>query len=536
MNWKRIAFVAGWMAGCALGTATHASANSNGAPALTSGGPFPGENNCTMCHTGSEVNSGSGTLQLLVGDSPASEYAYAAGETVSFLVRFSDTNAVRVGFQLTVRSGDGCGQPGTLAAGTTDAGSSIQIGEGPCGPASTTVEWATQRRPRTGSSAEFEVAWTPPADGAGPVTVAVAVNGANGNLSTSGDQIYTQHTTIQPAATPSATPAISEGGVILADLFSQTATGTPNAIAVAQGSDFAASGTESHALLDDSGRVGTVLDEACVEVNQHRAPIFHLLPGQVNFQIPSNTGLGAATVQFIRGCGTSEEVRSNAAPFQIAAVQPVFFLFSEDPPTAALHSDSSIVAEVDALPGRVSRPAKGGDIVTFFGTGFGPVIPPLASGELAVQPRALAAESVRPMIGEIELPGSDIFYAGAAPSFAGLYQLSVRIPETVPDGTHAFSVMLDGVQSPAGPQLIVSSVEPGPPVCAVDMVVMPGESCTTTSSGIDATFTVDEDGQACVSVPTLNVNLCGEDSLDLTLFGASVSKNEDGSWTIVQLP
>ena len=535
MNWKRIAFVAGWVAGCVLGTATQASANSGGAPARTSGGPFPGENNCTQCHTGSAVNSGSGTLKLLIGGSAASEYAYTPGATVSLLVRFSDTNAVRVGFQLTVRSGDGCGQPGTLAAGTTDAGSSIQIGKGTCGPSSTTVQWATQRRPRTGSSADFEVAWTPPADGAGPVTVAVAVNGANGNLSTSGDQIYTQHTTIQPVATPSP-PAISEGGVVLADLFSETGTGSPNAIAVAQGSGFAASGTESRAVLDDTGRVGTLLDDTCVEVNQHRAPIFHLLPGQVNFQIPSNTGLGAATVQVLRDCGTSDEVRSNAAPFQVAAVQPVFFLFSEDPPTAALHSDSSIVAEVDALPGRVSRPAKGGDIVTFFGTGFGPVIPPLASGELAVQPRELAAESVRPMIGEIELPESDIFYAGAAPSFAGLYQLSVRVPETVPDGTHPFSIMLDGVQSPAGPQLIVSSVEPGPPVCAVDMVVKPGGSCTTTSRGIDATFSVDEEGQACVSVTALNVNLCGADSLDLTLFGASVSKNEDGSWTIVTLP
>ncbi len=519
-----------------LGLAPVALANSGGGPPFTSGGAFPGERVCTLCHQGSEANSGSGKLEVLIGEPPASDYMYIPGETATLLVGFSDKDAVRIGFQLTVRSGDGCGQPGALAASSSAAGSRVKIGDGDCGGTASQVQWATHRRPQTGSEAEFEVAWTAPEESVGPVTVAVAVNSANGDLSPRGDRIYTKQITIQPFSAPSTPPAISEGGVILADLFSRTATGAPNAIATVQGENFAAAGTASDASLDDTGRVATVLDGVCVEVNQQESPVFHLFPDQVNFQIPSDAGTGAAIVQVVRGCGTADEERSNRAPFQIAALQPVFFLFSENPPAAALHLDSSLVAAADSLPGRISRPAVPGDIVTLFGTGFGPVIPPLASGELALQPRELGATSVRPMIGQVELEASDIVYAGAAASFAGLYQVSVRIPDTVGAGTHEFSVMVDGVQSAKGPKLAIDVPEPGPPVCATDLSVVPGASCVTVIGRISITFSVDETGKACVSMPSLGLYVCGEDTLDLSLYGVSVRKNADGSWTIARLP
>ena len=536
MDWSHVGSPPCAVLALALGIAPVALANSGGGPPLTSGGGFPGERDCTLCHQGSAANSGSGSLELLIGESAASEYSYEPGETAHLLVRFSDKDATRIGFQLTVRSGDGCGQPGALSASPSPAGSLVNVGDGDCGAMASQVQWATHRRPVTGSAADFEVSWASPDESMGPVTVAVAVNSANGDLSPRSDRIYTKQFTIQPFSAPSSPPVISEGGVILADLFSRTGTGAPNAIATVQGMDFAARGTASHASLDATGRVATALAGVCVEVNQEAAPVFGLLPGQVNFQIPSGAGIGAAAVEVVRGCGTPEAVRSNRAPFEIAAVQPVFFLFSESPPAAALHLDASIVAAVDSLPGRTSRPAVPGDVVTLFGTGFGPVLPPLASGESAVEPRGLAADSVRTMIGQVELDASDIFYAGAAPNLAGLYQLSVRIPETVSAGTHDFSVMVDGVQSAAGPKLAIAVPAPGPPTCATDLSVLPAGSCVVTIRAISATFSVDESGGACVSVPALELNLCGTDTLDLSLYGASVRKNDDGSWTIVQLP
>lgn len=536
MNRTRRVFTAAISLAYLAALAPGAWANAGGAPPFSSGGPFPGENACTRCHVGSEANSGPGSLDILINGAPASEYMYSPGETVALIVKFAEEGAVRVGFQLTVRSGDGCGQPGSLAGGASPAASLVSVRTGNCQSTGSQVQFATQRRPATGDSVEFEVAWTTPDDAVGPVTVAVAVNGANGDASPRGDHIYTSVATLQPMSVPTSPPTISEGGVILADLFSRTETGAPGAIAAAQGAEFAPEGTDATSGVDQQGRVGSVLDGVCVEVNQRRAPVLHLLPEQVNFQIPVSGGIGASTVQVIRACDTPEELRSNIAPFQIAAVQPVFFLFSEDPPTAALHLDSTLVAEADAVPGWPSRPASPGDIVTLFGTGFGAVEPALESGELSEFARGLVFESLRPMIGEMEVGVEDIMFAGAAANFAGLYQLLIRIPDTVPEGRHSFSVLLDGVQSPVGPELVVGPASDEPPACELGLVVRPGESCRATVSGIVVDFVVDEEGAACVNVEALNIKLCGEDAIDLNSFGASVEKNADGSWTVAKLP
>lgn len=531
-----------WAAAVALASLGSAWANSSGGPPMTTGGPFPGETLCTRCHQGSEANSGAGTLALLIDGNPASEYAYTPGETVSLIVEFSDADAARVGFQLTVRSDDGCGQPGSLAAGSSAAGSRVRIVAGNCSSNANEVTWATHRRPENGSSARFEVAWTAPAESAGPVTVAVAVNGANGDASLQGDKIYSLQTTLQHSVAPSDPPVISSGGVVLADLFSGTTTGAPGAIASASGTDFTSQGTNATGTLDVAGRLATVLDGSCLEVNSKRAPLFQVTPERVTFQIPVNAGLGDSKVQFLRGCDGTDAVRSNAAAFDIAALQPVFFLLSDDPPAvAALHADMALVAEEGAIPGRESRPAVAGDVVTLFGTGFGPVSPPLATGEFAWEAAPLATTSVRAMIGEIEVPQENILYAGAAPSAAGLYQLSVQVPDNVAAGTHGFTLMLGGVSSASGPKLTVAvpKSEPAEIVpCEVDMVVSLGGSCKTTVVGNEAILTVDEEGRACISV--LGFNLCGNTAAELNarivVYGGQVERTEDGTWKIVKLP
>ena len=308
--------------------------------------------------------------------------------------------------------------------------------------------------------------------------LAVAVNGANGDLSTQGDSVYTLEATVYPDVAPSGSPAISDGGVILADLFSATATGAPGAIASASGTNFTNPWREFSGTLDAAGKLGAVLNGTCVEVNQKRAPLLHLSPETLRFQIPLDAGLGAGNVQVIRGCDATEAVRSSLSAFQIAAVRPVFLLFTANPPAAAaLHLDATLVAPEGSVSGRPSRSALPGDTVVLFGTGFGAVTPALATGELAVEPRRLASTNVSAMLGALQVPSEDLLYVGAAPFGVGLNQVTLRIPETAPAGNHAFRLTVDGVQSPAGPRISVGSV--APPMseavaCTVDLVVRPG--------------------------------------------------------------
>ena len=79
--------------------------------------------------------------------------------------------------------------------------------------------------------------------------------------------------------------------------------------------------------------------------------------------------------------------------------------------------------------------------------------------------------------------------------------------------------------------------EPAPPAepvdltCKAGLTVEPGAMCSGSLGVIDFTFSVDAAGQACVESAVLD--RCYD--TDFTLLSASVTKNDDGSWTINSL-
>ena len=545
------------------------AARSSGGPSRTSGGPFPGERDCTACHHSSEVNSGPGTLSLTVGGVAASAESpppYTPGETIALIVSFEGTTKFRVGFQLTARSGDGCGQPGSLAAGSSADGSGIKSESGTCGPAGAQVQWVTHQTPRNGSSATFAIDWTAPAEDVGPVTIAVAVNGADGAQSASGDNIYTLQAVLQPSAAASPiSPMISEGGVTsLGDSDPALTTGAPGGIAVISGTGFAEMGDGTLGSAGADGTLATNTGGVCVEVNQVRAPVLYADATTVYVQIPAETGLGPAAVQVIGNCDPEADggqaVLSNTAMFEIASVKPALVHVSESTAGAvAVHEDFSLVAsepetpaatEMSAMPapaegedpedaGPEMSPAVPGEVVTLFGTGFGPTDPALASGEIPALSHVLAAESVQLMLGETTVPDDHIVYAGATPGVAGLYQLSARIPDAMPAGDFAVSLMVDMQASPAGATIAIGMPEPDEDgvACVADLVLSVGESCSggvnvfgTAYTGV---FEVKAD-EACVTVEGLPP-FCGEETLDPLGLGLLVAeKQSDGTWKITK--
>ena len=509
--WLALAFVAG--------AAPLATAYSGGGPARRSGGDFPGELSCTACHTGSEVNSGGGTLELLISDAAADGQSYTPGEAIVLTVKFEDSDASRIGFELTARSGDGCGPAGSLATTSSDDGANVKVVDGECGDGTSAIQWATHTTPRTGSSTTFEVQLTPPSESVGPIEVAVAVNGANGNLSTSGDKIYTAQATLSVEGASTGPPTISDGGVVLiGGASAMSPQGAPGAIVALSGTNFADTGVTMQGTVDENGDLSTVLNGVCVEVGTTRAPVLYVADDQILFQVPVGTGLGSVAIQVIRNCdsptGGPEAVSSNSSTLTISSVQPVILQFSEEVSNVfALHSDFAVVASADAFTSSgdesdssteeeasstiQARPAAPGDLVTVYGTGFGLTDPGLRSGEMPDLPLSLAAESIKAMVGEFEVASENIVYAGASPEIAGLYQVSARIPDTVPDGDHSFSLILDGQTTTLASGLVVAaatSTEPEVQACALNLVLQPGESCAGSISGIAGIFEVRDEG------------------------------------------
>ncbi len=442
--------------------------HSRGAPPRSSGGDFPGEGSCASsgCHDDGQANQGPGTLSLAIDGAPAEQFRYTPGETVSVSVSLADSTARRIGFQLTARAGDGCAPGGTLMPGEQQ----VSVVPGTCGDDS--VQWATHTFAKTGTEAAFAVEWTAPMTASGPITLAAAGNGANGDQAAAGDNIYHAQAVVQPADAGGGGPApsISAGGVVLATLVPSVTTGAPNAIASVFGTDFAPEGTAAFApQLDDTGGVAATLAETCVEVGGRRAPLFAVTPGQINFQVPDQAGLGPEAVTVVRGCGTANEQRSAAESFDVAAAQPAFFVFHDrgSQAIAALHGGGpGIVGPAELIPD-VTTPAAPGEFISLFGTGFGATDPPLAAGEIPLTVYAddpltpLATTDVRVSFGGMEAAPEDIFYIGGAPDAAGLYQLVVKVPDAAPDGELPVTLTIDGVSSPEGPSVAVQA--PAPP-------------------------------------------------------------------------
>ena len=439
---------------------------SSGAPPASSGGGFPGEGSCTSsgCHDDGQANQGAGTFSMLINDEPADQFRYTPGETATVSVRLNDPAAQRIGFQLTARAGDGCDPGGTLMPDEQQ----VSVRSGECNANS--VQWATHTFPKAGNDATFSVEWTAPMSDVGAVTLAAAGNGANG-VGRTGDNIYQMQAVIQPADDSGGpAPSISSGGVVLGTLRPAVTTGAPNAIATVFGTEFAPAGTAaSTEQLDDAGKVPAVLAETCVEVGGRRAPLFFVVPGQINFQIPDQAGMGPEAVTVIRGCGTADERRSADESFNMAAAQPAFFLLN---PTAslavaALHGGGpSFVGPADLFPG-VTTPAAPGEVISLYGTGFGATDPPLTAGQIPVRAypdapltRLPASTDVRVAFGGIEVAPTDISYIGGAPCCAGLYQLTVKVPDSAPNGELPVTLTINGVASPEGPFVAVQSATP----------------------------------------------------------------------------
>src|SRR5260370_10318111 len=154
---------------------------------------------------------------------------------------------------------------------------------------------------------KFEFDWNVPASDVGPVTIYVAANAANGDLSQNGDHIYTANYTLTAgAASPS--PAITSGGIVNA--ASQAIPGLPNA-AIAQGSIFVINGLN----FGTGASVQVTVNGATLA-----APIVAVSSTQLTAVMPSTAPAGSGTVT-----GTVNNQTAPPDPGHIRPPRPRFF-------------------------------------------------------------------------------------------------------------------------------------------------------------------------------------------------------------------
>jgi uncharacterized protein (TIGR03437 family) len=184
-----------------------------------------------------------------------------------------------------------------------------------------------------------------------------------------------------------------------------------------------------------NGVLPVQLDGVRVTINGKAAAISYISPTQLNVQAPADDAVGPVQVQVTAAQG------STTASAVLQPLAPGLFLFDRENRryAAAQHAAGyGLVGKPGLYPGSTT-PAKPGEMVVFYGTGFGPTNPPLPAGRVITQPAPLA-NPVRVTIG-----GVPAYVGWAGLSAPGLYQFNVKIPEALPDGDAAVVVEVAGL-------------------------------------------------------------------------------------------
>ena len=311
--------------------------------------------------------------------------------------------------------------------------------------------------------------------GDGGLALNAGVHARGMAVDAAGNVFFVGHNTIR-RLTPwtGSDPAIFTGGVVQAGGTPVVTRISPNALISVFGRDFTDLGEPAlGGALDASGRVPVNLADTCLEfgaeiisnnggrrtIEGKPVPLFLVSPTQINAQAPHDLAVGeAAMLKVVRGCGTADELAGFAQTrIEASAASPAFFNLVNNPngrnPLVAQHGGGPALVGPPEL-GAAFTPAAPGEVVTLYGTGFGPTDPPLEAGEI---PGATAA-LVYPIsfrVGGKAVPPQDVLYAGAAPCCAGLYQFTLRLPADLSDGDAPVTAGVLGVFTPQGPFLAI---------------------------------------------------------------------------------
>ena len=125
-----------------------------------------------------------------------------------------------------------------------------------------------------------------------------------------------------------------------------------------------------------SGEMPAQLDGVGATVDGKPAYVYWISPAQVNVLTPLDPAVGPAPVVVTNGANASAPFIVNLKP-----LAPAFLVRGATPYIVAQHGDWSPVGPVSlATPGYPFAPAKPGEIVALYGTGFGLPATSLASG------------------------------------------------------------------------------------------------------------------------------------------------------------
>ncbi len=337
------------------------------------------------CHTGTvndPNNKGSVVVNFPNG------LVYTPGESQSLSVTISDPTEKAAGFELTARE---TSVPSTMAGtfASVDANTQVvcsqpslqifnQVASGTQCKSSYPLQYIEQSSLQSGGTGfensiahglpyTYNFTWTPPASNVCGITIYVAANAGVGNPPTQdGDHIYSRQYVLTPS---DGNACINPSGVSNGASFSPGI--VPNSWITIKGSQLASTtDTWNNAIVN--GALPTTLDGVNVSVGGKPAYIYFISPTQINALAP-NVDAGSTQVTVTNGSGTNV-----TATATVQSAQPAFFLWGDYAVTT--HTDNTWAVQSGFFPGVTTKPAKPGETIVLWGTGFGATKPAVPVG------------------------------------------------------------------------------------------------------------------------------------------------------------
>jgi uncharacterized protein (TIGR03437 family) len=303
----------------------------------------------------------------------------------------------------------------------------------------------------TGSQT-YEFDWTPPASASGNLTIYLAGNAANGDLTQNGDHIYATSYTLNQVSGCAGTCV---GNVLSASAFGGFPSVAPGSWMELYGGGLATT-TRQWAGGDFTGNnAPTSLDNVKVNIGGQPAFVYYISPTQINAQVPSNVSTGTQQVTVTNPSGSSTAYPITVNTLQPGLLAPSSFAVNGKQYVVAQFSDNSFVLPPGALAGTTTRQAKPGETIVIYGVGFGPVQDSggqnIPAGTIVTASNKLA----NPLSVSIGGSAVTLTYQGLAPGYVGLYQFNVVVPNIANNDLAPLTYTLNGT---AGTQTLYLAV------------------------------------------------------------------------------
>ncbi len=356
----------------------------------------PGDNptSCieAQCHVG-KLNSFGGKVEILVADG-----TYTPGATQRVVVRITDAVQKSWGFQLTARlasnpAGTQAGDFNTVDPDSQTspvqvlcADGSLKNNGGSC-PAALNQQFAEHNRIGWAASRgtvgtySYEVNWTAPATNVGDVVMYVGANASNGTNNESAGHIYTASVKLAPLVDSGKKPQVTQSNGVVNGATNLASGIAPNTYITIFGTNLANPTFRQWGAADfgaAASSLPTSLSTTSVTVNGKAAFVEFVSSTQINAITPPDTAAGSGIPVVV----TRNGISSDPVTITIGQVAPGFFTFDGKYVAAADQASGSFIGKTGLFPSapNITAPAKPGQIITLYGTGFGPTSPAIAAG------------------------------------------------------------------------------------------------------------------------------------------------------------